>query len=222
MFIAVRPIQDETLYVGDKVLIFDTRDLILEYVDKNSLFSVMYTKDTNYSKRSYIGGTRLLGLDGFYYYYALNAFMQTILHHSDGGKNEYIDVSGNLCIDYRCQSLIYTSGCKVWHIGEFIFNERQIFCKDRHDTSIGEFMDHFVSIYVGDEEVYNVSSDGYSLHYAFKYKDMLVLRYTADIDEPYITFVIDKNSAIQAIYTSEELIYGNGGLMAKIEITFNY
>lgn len=221
MFIAVRPVNLRTLHIDDKVLVFDTLDLTLEYVSKTELFSVMRVNKIAGIQMSYIGGARIVGIEKDEYSYALCTFSQ-VLRHCTRVVDEFVDSKGNLCTEYRIQKLSYTSGSKVWNIGNFIFDERSVFNTERHDLSFGQFMSEFVSIYVNDEEVYSMQSDAYGLHYAFKYKDMLVLRYMTDISEPCITFVLDKNSNINTIYSDNELIYGDGALRSKIEVTVPY
>lgn len=204
MFVAVRPVKQKSIKIKDKVLIFDTEDLSLEYV---SLDLIKENLDTKY-KTLFLCGKLFDGyvVAGSYKYISGDlhmAMLQMATNSIKRGEDNFIS-SGKVA---------YSTGMR-WLFGDYEID----LSKNMHvDSWRG-----ITRLLWNEEYIHNLSDSDYQVQYAFLFREYLVVRLLSDMRGAVLTIVYNKLGEAVCIYTTAYFIGGDKSLMTRIELTVEY
>lgn len=206
MFIAARPVQIKSDIIEDKVLIFDTDDLTLEYVDSRDLRDCI--SEETMIKR--IGNTEIVGVPSEVdiYTYINDALELAFVSRAD------ISFLADGAVVYK-KGLIKRYRSRIWYFGEYKLEPRSIFVENKDNAE-------FIDVTVNDKVLFEFYEADYRIHYVFKFRDYLVIRFTDRTGNPNITVILNKNSEIVCLYSSVVFLYGDKSLYMRVETTCKY
>lgn len=204
MYIAIRPfIQQE-----DKILIFDTSDISTEYISTQD-FTSNLTID-NSDVRPKLCGELLSGWkDNDYVHWTsgiFNAIRSWDKNYEHGREYRF----GQFCF----------SGAHRWEFGEF-------------KVTLG-FGDRFSKLLeINDIKIpcsERFATSQQTPHYAFKYKDVLVLRFCYatfsairnEFVPEVLTIMIDRYGVVVSAYNNEGVIFGDNSLAMSVSMLCVY
>lgn len=200
MYVIVKPLGVK--YNKDKeLLIFDTSDATLEYVDKSDILSLSIVSDSIYS----IYGTKIIGFYGSLEPYTEHGLSYAVDRFIIGDSN---NVKASGVVVMKSLSKFEIAGYPIEISHRFIVAKRKVYYKVNNEVEIPDTIE--------------LQTGTFGLHYAFFYKDLLVSRFTINHSNAYYTVVTRKDGEVVSLYNEKAMLYGDAAVRTSIEMKMRY
>lgn len=199
MFVAVMPCKGRFTDIKEKVLIMDTEDLSVEFVDRKVLDAYYaFIVEQNLQKKMFSG---MSDVDYVYKHNGLYMAMITGVKPDNNG----VRVSGSVKLGDGGLWFLDGLAVRLWYSVGKLFTV--------NNTVVGNTQK--VALFAPD------------LHYAFKFRDFIVLRFICapdnwQRDRLMFTCVVTRRGTVVSAYAENILMYGDRSVMTQIELITEY
>lgn len=199
MFVAVMPCKGRFLDMKERVLIMDTEDLSVDYVDRKELdkyYASLVAKNLH--------GKMFSGMSEIEYVYKTNGIYTAMISKYRASKDEP-----------RQSGLVKLTGKDYWELDgvplKLWYSVRNLFTVNNievpNTVKVGIFHP--------------------DLHYAFKFRNYIVLRFSCMHPNwqgkgLMFTCVVDRNERVISAYSEKSLFFGDKAVMTQIEMMTGY